>query len=567
MRTISGIGISPGIALGELYCYEKQVFSVEYRSGLNPSEEMARLETALAAAREELQAILDNASSRLKKEDADIFSAHLLILEDPALLDNVKTRLEEQGCNSEWAWNEAISYYSQMIAGLGDEYMAARSADILDVGQRVLRRLAGRAAASQALEKPVIIVAEELAPSDTVTFDSTRVLAFCTAKGGPTSHIAILSKALGIPAVTALGPWMGELAAGKYAIVDGETGELILEPDETTCKEYESRSKAYAARMSQAMQTALAPAITKDGERVEVVANIGSAEAAPGALEFGAEGVGLLRTEFLFLDREDAPDEEEQVEVYHQILEVFGQRPVVIRTLDIGGDKPAPYLPMPAEMNPFLGVRGARLGLKYPQVLRMQLRALLRAGLGHNLKIMFPMISTLAEIQAVRSQVQQAQAELETGDLPYSKTAEIGIMVEVPSAAVMADVFAPHVDFFSIGTNDLSQYTLAADRTNPDMAYLADAMDPAVLRLIGGVTRAAHAQGKWVGLCGELAGEPLAAPVLLGLGVDEFSMNPRAIPLVKEALHRFTVPKAKEIAARTLDLSTASEVRAYLKTL
>jgi phosphoenolpyruvate-protein phosphotransferase len=300
---------------------------------------------------------------------------------------------------------------------------------------------------------------------------------------------------------------------------------------------------------------------------VEVVANIGSVEAAAAALEFGAEGVGLLRTEFLFLDRDSAPDEEEQADVYRRILETFGQRPVVIRTLDIGGDKPAPYLPMPVELNPFLGVRGARLGIRYPEILRTQLRALLAAGAEHNLKIMFPMISTLGEIQAVRDQVQLAQTELGARGQPYSRTAQIGIMVEVPSAAVMADVFAQYVDFFSIGTNDLSQYTLAADRTNPDIALLADAMDPAVLRLIGGVARAAHAHQKWVGLCGELAGEPLAAPLLLGLGVDEFSMNPRAIPLVKEALRRFTARQAQEIAARAVELPGAAEVRDYLKTL
>ncbi|MGE5223084.1 MAG: phosphoenolpyruvate--protein phosphotransferase, partial [Omnitrophica WOR_2 bacterium] len=404
MKTISGIGISAGIALGELYRYEKQAVSVEFRSGLDPAQEMSRLEKALAKAKEELQAILENASSRMKKEDADIFSAHLMILEDPELLDQVKARLGEQKCNAEWAWNEAINYYSQLIAGLGDEYMAARSADVLDVGQRVLRSLAGQSTASHALVKPVIVVAEELTPSDTVTFDPRRVLAFCTAKGGPTSHIAILSKALGIPAVTGLGPWMGELVTGRFAIIDGEKGCLILEPDETSRKEYENRSQANVAHLRQALQTALAPAVTLDGRQVEVVANIGSVEAATAALEYGAEGVGLLRTEFLFLDRESAPDEEEQADVYRRILETFEQRPVVIRTLDIGGDKPAPYLSMPVDLNPFLGVRGARLGLKHPEVLRTQLRALLSAGIGHNLKIMFPMISTLGEIRAVRGQ-------------------------------------------------------------------------------------------------------------------------------------------------------------------
>jgi phosphoenolpyruvate-protein phosphotransferase len=369
---------------------------------------------------------------------------------------------------------------------------------------------------------------------------------------------------LGIPAVVGLGDAANQLHNGMQVIVNGTNGEIVIEPDTALIASYHHQATSLANMQTEALENAREPAITADGKKVEVVANIGSPGEAPDALALGAEGVGLLRTEFLFLDRETAPGEDEQTAVYSSIMETMEQRPVVIRTLDIGGDKPASYLDMPNEMNPFLGERGLRLSLAHPDMFQVQLRALLRAGVEHNLKIMFPMVATRKEVLAAREQIVVAREVLAARNCSYTRQCEIGIMVEVPSAAVMADILADVVDFFSIGTNDLSQYTLAADRTNAAIAPLADALHPAVLRLIRMVIEAAHAHGKWVGLCGELAGDPLAAPVLLGLDLDEFSMSARSIPLVKQAIRHYTIPQAREIAQHALSFGDASEVRSYL---
>ena len=565
MQTLRGLAISPGIASGPLFFYQAHVLSADRRQVEDPLAEISRLEAALAKARSDLEAIQVKAVQDTGAKEAEIFSAHLLILEDPDLLEGIIREIKEQRHNIEYAWLQATEHYAGMLASLEDEYLAARSADVRDVAQRVLRILAGEEQMSQQIERPSIIVADELTPSDTVTFDRSKVLGFCTAQGGPTSHVAILAKALGIPAVTGLGAWLETLQNSTYVIVDGDLGVVTLEPDMATRESYRFRSEALQRKFEVAFAAARQPAVSVDGKRIEVVANLGSAVEAASALEFGAEGVGLLRTEFLFLDRQDAPGEDVQVEIYRSILQTFGQQPVVIRTLDIGGDKPAHYLDMKPEMNPFLGVRGMRLALQHPGIFQCQLRALLRAGVGYNLKIMFPMVSSLAEVRAVHLHLRQVRDELEAASRDYARQVEIGIMVEVPSAAVMADVIAPQVDFFSIGTNDLSQYTLASDRTNPEVASLADAFDPSVLRLVRLVSQAAHAHGRWVGLCGELAGDPLATPVLLGLAVDELSMNPRAIPYVKQAIRRFSLPQARAIAEQALQLPTAGEVRSYLE--
>jgi phosphoenolpyruvate-protein phosphotransferase len=350
-------------------------------------------------------------------------------------------------------------------------------------------------------------------------------------------------------------------------IVDGGDGAVVIEPDDATLANYRQRADVLKRLRQTASAAAHETAITTDGVRVEVVANIGSVQDAAEAIASGAEGVGLLRTEFLYLDRADPPGEDEQTGIYRAILEIMGQRPVVVRTLDIGGDKPAPYLKMPAELNPFLGVRGLRLALARPDVFQTQLRALLRAGEGHNLKIMFPMVASLEEVREARRHFDQARIALDARGLSYARSVEVGIMVEIPSAALTAHALAEAVDFFSIGTNDLSQYTLAADRTQAEVATLADAFHPSVLRLIGMVIEAAHARGRWVGLCGELAGDPLATPVLLGLGLDEFSAGCRSIPLVKQAIRRYSSTKSRAIAAHALTLATAGEVREYLTSI
>lgn len=563
-QRIRGIGASAGIAIGPVFRYERQEQSVEERHIEDSASELARLDVALAQAKEEIRALLIQARREIGSSNADIFEAHELFLSDPDLLEQVRTTIDTRHVNAEYAWKEGAEQYAAKLRALDDEYLAARATDVEDVAKRVLRILHGAEAPSAPLKEPSVIVATELTPSDTVTLDRQKVLAFCTTRGGATAHAAILAKALGIPAVVGLGAAADHLQTGVHVIVNGATGELVIDPDEATVNAYRQQARLLAQSQSEAQEKACEPAITADGKQVEVVANIGSPGDATGALAYGAEGVGLLRTEFLFLDRDTPPDEDEQFAVYSAIMETVGQRPVVIRTLDIGGDKPAPYLDMPTEMNPFLGVRGLRLSLAHPEVFQVQLRALLRAGAGHNLKIMFPMVATREEALAAREQIASAQASLAQRGVSFTSQAEIGIMVEVPSAALLAEVLAGVVDFFSIGTNDLSQYTLAADRTNAAVAHLADALHPAVLRLISMVIEAAHAQGKWVGLCGELAGAPLAVPVLLGLGLDEFSMTARSIPLAKQAIRRCTLAQARETARRALALGDAHEVREYL---
>ncbi len=563
-RTIYGVGASAGIAIGPVFRYEAREQVVERRHVDDTTAEQGRLDAALVQAQAEIQALAAQARHDVGSSNASIFEAHEMFLSDPELLEEVRAMIATQHVNADYAWKASTQQHAATLRSLGDEYIAARAADVEDVAKRVIRVLQGVEEQVAQLSEPSVIVAAELTPSDTVTLDKHKVLAFCTARGGATSHVAILSKALGIPAVVGLGAAADQLYNGMQVIVNGASGEIVIEPDATAIASYRQQATSLAHVQTEAQKKAHEPAITTDGKRVEVVANIGAPDEASAALANGAEGVGLLRTEFLFLDRETAPDEDEQMAVYSAIMATMEQRPVVIRTLDIGGDKPAPYLDMPDEMNPFLGVRGLRLSLAHPDMFQAQLRALLRAGAGHNLKIMFPMVATRAEVLAAREQIAVAQESLASRGISYAQHYEVGIMVEVPSAALMADALADSVDFFSIGTNDLSQYTLAADRTNAAIAPLADALHPAVLRLIRIVIEEAHAHGKWVGLCGELAGDPLAAPVLLGLGLDEFSMSARSIPLVKQAIRRYSVAQAREIAQHALSLGDAGEVRGYL---
>ncbi len=568
MKTYQGVGISAGIAIGPIFRYETEKIIVQLATACDPDDENKRLQAALKEANTELESLLEKARSDLHtgSNEAEIFEAHAMLLSDPDLLDQVHVSIYEKKYTAEYAWYEATEYYAGVIAAMDSEYLAARSADIKDVSQRVLRILVGdNDTACKNIAIPSIVVANELTPSDTVSFDKAKVLAFCTISGGPTSHVAILSKALGIPAIVGIGPWMDDLQPGTEAIVDGFTGKMFLEPDEASITKFRKTAVLYEEKFNKALETTLEDAVTKDGKRIEVVSNIGGVEDARSAVQFGAEGVGLLRTEFIFLERETAPSEEEQVEIYTEIFAHFGKKPIVTRTLDIGGDKPANYLKIPQEMNPFLGLRGTRLALARPEIFRTQLRALMRAGIGYNLKVMFPMVGTVQEVRQVMTHVSEVKIELNQESLPFENNIEWGIMIEIPSAAVMADALSKEVDFFSIGTNDLSQYTLAADRGNTSVVGVADALDPSVLRLIKMVVDAAHANKRWVGLCGELAGDGLATPVLLGLGIDEFSMNPRAIPLVKQAIRKFTRKAAQEIALHAITLPTASDVRYYLK--
>jgi len=562
--TLTGITASTGIAVGPAYIYRPEVLTVERRTVDDPAAEWSHFTQAVEQAKAEIGAIRSQAAAEVGKAEAEIFTAHQLFLEDPALLDRVRGQIEGERSNAEAALADAVAGYAELLRGMEGEIFRQRAADVEDVGRRVLRILLGMGETSLVeLPKPVVVVAHDLTPSDTAQMDKERALGFCTAIGGETSHTAILARSLGLPAVVGLGEGALSIPDGTPLIIDGDQGLVIVNPDESTLADYRARQEALLAQEVAARRAAQRPAQTLDGQRVEVVANIGDVNSARIALEYGAEGVGLLRTEFLYLDRATMPGEEEQYAAYRAIADLMGKRPLIVRTFDIGGDKQLPYLDIGDELNPFLGWRAIRLSLDQVDLFRTQLRAILRAGHDRNVKIMFPMIADVGEVRRARDVLAEVRAELEAEGVPFASGVEVGIMVEVPAAALAADVLAQEVDFFSIGTNDLIQYTMACDRTNEKVAYLYQPLHPAVLRLIKRVIEAAHAAGKWVGMCGEMAGQPEAIPILLGLGLDEFSMSAAAIPRAKALMAAITLDKAREMAAEALNMSTADQVRSY----
>jgi len=566
MKEIAGIPASRGIGIGPVFQFVRQELIIEKRSNVQPEVELKRLNDAISTAKNQIERIYEKVLKESSDADAEIFQAHIMILEDPELFAEVEKKIKNQAKSAELAMQEAGQSFSDIMAAMKDEYFAARATDILDVSNRVLRILLGVAESPTAsLIKPSIIVSDDLTPSDTVMLDKSLVIGFCTARGSATSHTAILARGLGIPAVAGAGDEVLSQKNGIEVILDGTKGTAIFAPDEKLITEYRQRIKAANTIREEAMKFVKDPATTKDGKQIEVVANIGNIEGAKSAIENGAEGVGLFRTEFLYLERTKLPTEEEQFQVYKDILDVFGDMPVILRTLDVGGDKEIAYMGLEAESNSFLGQRALRLCLVRPDIFKPQLRAALRASVGYNLKIMFPMVATANEVRAARKVLDECAAELKDEGVQIAEDIEIGIMVEIPSAALVADQLAKEVDFFSIGTNDLSQYTMAADRTNPKVAELSNAFYPAVLRLVREVIRAAHKAGKWVGMCGELAGEPLALPILLGLELDEFSMNPPMIPLAKQIIRNLDTRDMKEIADQALELESPSEIQDFIK--
>lgn len=560
---LHGIGASPGIAIGPAFAHRPTLPEIHTRRVDDVDGEVARLEAAVAAVLARLVVLEAQAATEAGSELGDIFEAHRMFLEDPSFSGDAIDTVRSDSICAEAAVSLVTDRLATEFADLGDEYFSARAADVRDIGTQLVRHLLGLGESGFShLTRPVVIVANDLTPSETVTIPPGMALAFVTEVGSPTSHTAILARGLGIPAVVGVGG--AQVATGTELAVDGHGGSVWVEPDAITLTALRERQAAETAARAQAALHASEPAISRDGVVIEVVANIGNPADAARADEMGAEGVGLFRTEFLFIDRGSAPSEEEQYQAYRQVFEVFGDRPVVVRTLDVGGDKEVPGIELGEELNPFLGKRGVRLTLDAPELFGAQLRALLRAAVGANLKLMFPMVASLSEVEATRAAVDAAKRELDEQGVQRAHAFEIGIMIEVPSAAVTADLLAPHVDFFSIGTNDLTQYTLAVDRTNPAVAPMADALHPAVLRLIKQVIDAAHAHGKWVGLCGELAGDPVAAPVLLGMGLDEWSMNPPAIPLVKERVRTLSTEDSRALAARCLQATSPERVREIL---
>jgi phosphotransferase system enzyme I (PtsI) len=566
MKTLQGIAASYGIAIGPVFAYKRTELEITPCSVDDPAVEWERFEAAQETARKQLDEVYQKAVVESGEEQAEIFKAQAMMLDDPELVGTVKKAVEEQRINVESALSDTAESFAHMLEALEDEYLSARALDIRDVSSRLLRILLGVSESPTAdLKVPSIIIAKDLTPSDTILLDKSFVLGFCTAEGGATSHTAILARGLGIPAVVGAGEQTLELETGTSVIIDGDSGEVLVNPSKSILKEYQTRQEKFFGLKAKTEASAHEPAVTLDGHPVEVVANIGSVDGVQPALYAGAEGVGLLRSEFLYLERSSLPSEEEQYTSYKTIADAFGKQPVILRTLDVGGDKEIPYIDMPEETNPFLGVRAIRLCLTRPELFKPQLRAALRAGHGNNLKLMFPMVATVDEVKQVRALLEECREELKEEGYKVSEDMEIGIMIEIPAAAVMADQLSQVVDFFSIGTNDLSQYVLAADRTNAQVAEIASGFQPAVFRLIKQVIDAAHANGKWVGLCGELAGELLAIPILLGLGLDEFSMNPPAIPYAKYLIRSITLEKAHQVAEQVLQLSSDQEIREFVR--
>jgi phosphoenolpyruvate-protein phosphotransferase len=566
MQIIQGIPASPGFADGPAYRLISEEIVVPRYAAVDLEQELKRLDHALAMAKTQVSAVLDSAREQLSSEEAAIFEAHILFLEDPELIELVQSGIRDKLLNVESAWSDAIETYAQALEAMENEYFAARAVDVRDVGYRVLRILMGLLEDQvQDLTSQAIILARDLTPSDTVRLDKKLVLAFCTAEGGPTSHTAILAKSLGIPAVVGAGKSILEINQGTHLLLDAERGQVLIDVSADIAADFHYRRSVLAARNISELSTAAAPAITRDGHAVEVVANVGGVEDALAALDHGADGIGLFRTEFLYLERQSAPNEEEQYEAYREVMKVMGDRPVVVRTMDIGGDKELPYLDLGHEANPFLGCRAIRISLAEPDIFKVQLRALLRAACGHDMRIMFPMIATLDEVCRAKALLNEARQELQDRWQPLPDRLQVGIMVEIPSVVIMADRFAHQVDFFSIGTNDLTQYSFAAERTNEKVAHLSDACHPAILRQIRTVIVSAHDNGIWAGVCGELAGDPDALPLLLGLGLDEFSMAAPVIPRAKAIIRQWSKSAAQELALRALDLDSAEDVRQLVR--
>lgn len=559
---IEGTGASPGIAIGRTFRYRDRTNAPAGSD--DPAKrltfdqvppELARLQAAISQVRANIITAQATVSASVDQDEAEVFDAHLLMLDDPALTGEVERRIRHEHQPALTALRETAAQLVDQFKQLDDEYLRGRAADVEDVASQLADALSGNDAGPVELPKDAIVIADQLLPSDIALFDPGEVAGIVTGQGSRTSHIAILARALQLPTIVGAGPELQRVEGGTSAIVDGDQGSLILSPGPGTLSHYQQRLSAERLAEAERVSVRDAPAVTLDGIPIRLFANIGGPEQAAPALAMGAEGIGLFRTEFLFIDRPESaglPGEEEQRGAYQQALEVFAPRPVVIRTLDAGGDKPVPGIELPAEANPFLGVRGLRLTLRYPELLRTQLRALLRAATAGDLWIMLPMVTTVQDVRDARAIVDDVRAELTQASVPHRDDVPLGIMVETPAAALTATSLAREVDFFSLGTNDLTQYVLAVDRTQDELSQRYSALEPAVLRLIGETVAAADAAGKPVAICGEMAGDPAAIPFLLGLGVRELSMTASSIDRAKEVIAALRVSEAEEMVRRRL---------------
>ena len=565
--TLQGIAASDGIAIAKVYTLTEPDLTVTKVTVEDSEKEVSRLDDALAASIEDVELIKETALKNLGEEEAQVFDAHLMVLSDPELIGQVKDSITSNKVNAESALKEVTDMFISIFAGMEDNpYMQERAADIRDVSKRVLAHLLGVKIPSPAtIKDEVIIVAADLTPSDTAQLNRQYVKAFVTDIGGRTSHSAIMARSLEIPAIVGTKEVTSIAKDGDIIIVDGLSGDVFLNPSEEVIAEYRAKAEAFAAQQAEWEKLKDSKTYTKDGHQVELAANIGTPKDLEGVVNNGAEGVGLYRTEFLYMDSHEMPTEEDQFEAYKAVLEGMNGKPVVVRTMDIGGDKELPYLPLPHEMNPFLGYRAIRISLNEPEMFRTQLRALLRASVYGKLRIMFPMIATLNDFRGAKALLEEEKAKLIAEGVAVSDDIQVGIMIEIPAAAVLAHQFAKEVDFFSIGTNDLIQYTMAADRMNERVSYLYQPYNPSILTLIKHVIDSAHKEGKWAGMCGEMAGDQTAVPLLVGLGLDEFSMSASSVLKTRSLISKLTLSDMQALAAKAInECATVEEVEALV---
>lgn len=565
-KMMQGIAASPGIAIGRVFIWDSEEYSISKH--LIPanriSEEILRFEDSLIKTRSEILDIQRKISKEMGFEHAEIFNAHLLVLEDRMLIEEVINKIKKEKVNVEHAFVRILKKYADIFSKMDDEYLRERLSDIQDVGKRIIRNLLGKQKQSlKDLKENVIVVATNLSPSDTALMHKDKVSGFATDMGGRTSHTAILARSSEIPAVVGLKTLTPNVNNGDIIIVDGNNGNIIINPTKLIIKKYQNEQKKFIEFEKGLSRFKSLPAITSDGRSIMIGANIEFPEEVDSVLAHGAQGIGLYRTEYMYMNRTDLPSEQEHFLAYKKVAQCMKKNPVVIRTMDIGGDKFVSHLEVPNEMNPLMGRRAIRFCLARPDIFKIQLRGILRASVYGNLKIMYPMISGLNELRQANEILKEVKQELLKKQVPFDKNIEVGIMIEVPSAALIADILAKEVAFFSIGTNDLIQYALAVDRINEKIAYLYQPAHPAVLRLIKSIIDVGHNAGIWVGMCGEMAAEPVFAIVLLGLGLDEFSASPVAVPEIKKIIRSMSYEKAQEVAKQILTFDTSDKIQEY----
>lgn len=562
-----GIPAAPGIVIGRAFIFGKEDLDVEKQPIVDDQVplEISRFEDALIQTRQEIIALQKKIAQEMGSEHGEVFDAHLLVLEDRMLIEEVISKVKKEKIAVDYVFADVLKRYAAVFSRIEDEYLKERISDINDVGRRILRNLLGKKRKSLSdLEAEVIIVAHDLSPSDTATMHKNKVIGFVTDIGGKTSHTAIMAKSLEIPAVVGLELGTEKIKNGDTLIVDGSSGVVIVAPDPETLKQYEIQEEKFRDLNQLLISIKDLPAQTTDGRKVSLAANIEFPEEIPSVRQHGADGVGLYRTEYFYMNRKDLPTEDEQFEAYRILAEAFKDKSVIIRTLDLGGDKFISHFSMPKEMSPFMGWRAIRFCLARPDIFKTQLRAILRASVFGHLKIMFPMISGIEELRRAKAILEEAKQEMKERNIPYRNDLEVGAMIEVPSAALTSDVLAQEVSFFSIGTNDLIQYTLAVDRTNEKIAYLYEPTHPAILRLIKNVIDTGHRSRIWVGLCGEMSSEPALALLLLGFGIDEFSMPSASLLEIKNVIRNISYERAKAVAKEALSFSTSAEVENFL---